>query len=75
MLRKLKENNTNFRLLFMSDHRTLTSTRGHDSGPVPYILYDNSIDRKTGLKFSEEEAKKGEFVPGATELMSLLFKE
>jgi 2,3-bisphosphoglycerate-independent phosphoglycerate mutase len=30
-----------YRILFLSDHKTLTSTRGHDGDVVPYLLYDS----------------------------------
>ena len=75
LLKKLKDNGTIFRLLLMSDHRTLISTRGHDSGTVPYVLYDSKEDRKTGKSFNEKEAENGEFLKDATQLMSLLFEE
>jgi 2,3-bisphosphoglycerate-independent phosphoglycerate mutase len=74
LLEKLKVNNTDFRMLLMSDHRTLTSTRGHDSGVVPYVLYDSRFDEKTGLKFTEKEAEKGKPVDDAKRIMSLLFE-
>ena len=75
LLDKMKENKFDFRLLLMSDHRTLTSTRGHDSGCVPYVLYDSRVDKKTGKRFNEAEAEKGEYIPAATELMDLLFED
>jgi len=74
LLEKLKESGTNFRMLLMSDHRTLTATRGHDSGLVPYVLYDSRVDEKTGLKFTEKEAEKGVAVGDAKKLMGLLFE-
>ena len=37
----LERRGEDFRLLILSDHKTLTSTRGHDGDPVPYILYDS----------------------------------
>ena len=75
LLEKLKENETEFRMILMSDHRTLTSTRGHDSGLVPYVLYDSRFDEKKGLKFTEKEAEKGEVVDEARKLMKLLFEQ
>ena len=75
LLQKLEDDRTTFRMLLMTDHRTLTSTRGHDRGPVPYVIYDSRKDMKTGKRFNEEEAGSGEFLPDATKLMSLLFKE
>jgi len=57
----------------MADHRTLISTRGHDGGPVPYVLYDSRYNNKTNLNFTETDAEKGEFIPSGTELMKKLF--
>jgi 2,3-bisphosphoglycerate-independent phosphoglycerate mutase len=73
-LEKLKENGTDFRMLLMSDHRTLTSTRGHDSGMVPYVLYDSRFDKNTGLMFTENDAEKGVYLDDAKNLMGLLFE-
>jgi len=70
---RLKESGTDFRMLVMSDHRTLTSTRGHDSGFVPYVLFDSRFDRKTGKSFCEADAAAGEFISEGTELMEVLF--
>jgi 2,3-bisphosphoglycerate-independent phosphoglycerate mutase len=74
LLEKLRENETEFRMILMSDHRTLTSTRGHDRGLVPYVLYDSRNDKELGLKFTEKEAEKGIYVDDAKKLMKLLFE-
>jgi len=74
LLLRLKDNGTDFRLLLISDHRTLLSTRGHDGGPVPYIIYDNRFNNKSGLNFNETDAAKGEYIEDGTKLMSLLFE-
>lgn len=64
-----------YRLLVLSDHKTLTSTRGHDGEPVPYLLYDSRRDSKAGLPYSEESGAKGPQYPdGAAVLMPLLFE-
>jgi len=73
LLSRLRESGGDFRILLMTDHRTLTSTRGHDGGPVPYTLYDSRKDRKTGKSFCEEDAANGEFIAEGTRLMDLLF--
>lgn len=44
--RTMEERGEEYRMLILSDHKTLTSTRGHDGGPVPYILYDSRRDRR-----------------------------
>jgi len=74
LIKRLSKNETTFRMLVMSDHRTLTSTRGHDSGVVPYILYDSSKDLNTGMSFCEAEAARGEFIDDGTKLMGMLFR-
>jgi len=73
LLQKLRAKGTDFRLLLMSDHRTLISTRGHDAGPVPYVLYDSRFDEDTGLSFCEEDAEYGVFLTEGAKLMSMLF--
>jgi len=73
LLQRLKDNETDFRLLLISDHRTLLSTRGHDGGPVPYVIYDSRSDKNSGLNFNETDAAKGEYIEDGTKLMDLLF--
>jgi len=74
LVKKLEENGTDFRMLLMTDHRTLTATRGHDSGVVPYIIYDSREDRKTGKTFNETEALTGESINDGTQLLDRLFE-
>lgn len=63
-----------YRILFLSDHKTLTSTRGHDGDPVPFLLYDSTVDTGLGLPFSEANGLKGTYYPdGAASCMKLLF--
>lgn len=71
----LKEAGEDYRMLIISDHRTLISTRGHDGSPVPYIIYDSRYDRKTGLSYCEEDAGRGKYLDCGTELMDILFEE
>jgi len=75
LLKKLNEANEDYRLLLMSDHRTLTSTRGHDGEQVPYLIYDSRKNSSTGLKFTEKDASAAKNAVNGSELMSLLFKE
>jgi len=64
-----------YRILILSDHKTLTSTRGHDGEPVPFILYDSRVDTGLGLGYCEENGEKGEYSPvGAASCMQLLFE-
>lgn len=62
-----------FRLLCLSDHKTLMATRSHDAEPVPYFLYDSTRPQGCGLAYSEENGAKGPYLPQGTKLMELLF--
>ena len=63
-----------YRILFLSDHKTLTSTRGHDGEPVPFLLYDSRKDTGAGLPYTEEAGLKGPYLDAGTALMPLLFE-
>lgn len=71
----LNEQGIEFRLLMLSDHKTLMSTRGHDGDPVPYMLYDSRVDSGMGLPYTEANGLKGPFLPSGVALMDLLFAD
>ena len=71
----MRERGWDYRLLFLSDHKTLTSTRGHDGDPVPYMLYDSRVDTKAGLPYTEKSGEKGPYVNSGVSLMSILFEK
>ncbi len=74
LLEKLDERGLDYRLLILSDHKTLTSTRGHDAEPVPFLLYDSTVDTHSGLSYCERNGAKGQYYPdGANSCMALLF--
>lgn len=74
LTKALDAEGTEYRLLILSDHKTLTSTRGHDGDPVPYLLYDSRNDSGLGLPYCEESGLKGPAYPeGAPVLMNKLF--
>ena len=76
LVQQLNNSKTEFRILVMSDHRTLLATRGHDSGPVPYVLYDSRKDSKTsGKYFCEADAIDVNYSTDGIELMNLLFED
>ncbi len=70
----LKREGIDYRLLYLSDHKTLTSTRGHDGEPVPFLIYDSRRDTGLGLSYSEENGEKGPFLEAGTILMPMLFE-
>ncbi len=75
LCRTLNEKSIDYRLLFLSDHKTLTSTRGHDGEPVPYLLYDSRRNSGAGLPYTEESGMKGPALSEGTLLMPLLFEQ
>ncbi|MBR7081704.1 MAG: cofactor-independent phosphoglycerate mutase [Oscillospiraceae bacterium] len=63
-----------FRMLILSDHKTLTSTRGHDGSDVPYVIYDSRYDNKNGIGYSEKDCAFGGVpVAAGISLMGMLF--
>lgn len=71
----LEADGEDFRLLILSDHKTLTATRGHDADPVPYLLYDSRRDSGLGLPYCEASGAQGPAYPeGAPVLMRKLFE-
>jgi 2,3-bisphosphoglycerate-independent phosphoglycerate mutase len=74
LLRKLDESAYDYRMLILSDHKTLTSTRGHDGEPVPFVIYDSRIDKKTGRTYCEADGAKGPDIDAGVKLMGQLFE-
>lgn len=64
-----------YRILILSDHKTLTATRGHDGDPVPYLLYDSRSDSGLGANYTEEDGCKGPFMHSGLSLMPALFEQ
>ena len=74
LVKAFGEKGWDYRILFLSDHKTLTSTRGHDGEPVPFLLYDSTADTQCGLTYCEADGAKGSYYPvGAESCMKLLF--
>lgn len=71
----LAEQKLDYRLLMLSDHKTLMATRGHDGDPVPFFLYDSRAPRSGGLAYTEANGLRGTHLETGTQLMSLLFEE
>jgi len=64
-----------FRILLLSDHKTLTQTRGHDGTPVPYLIYDSRLDNNTGLRYTEADALSGPYIADGYTLIGKLFED
>ncbi len=74
LLEKLPAIDKDFRILLLSDHPTLLTTRTHDGAPVPYAIYDS---RHPGMprKFSEKTARATKvFLANGDLLMPHLFE-
>lgn len=63
-----------FRLLLMSDHYTLLSTRTHDGTPVPFALYDSRVP-SAPAPFTEAACEGAPLLESGDELMRLLFEK
>jgi len=71
----LDKTGEDYRILVLSDHKTLLSNRAHDSGDVPYMLYDSRVDTGAGLPFDEASGAKGEHLGDAAKLMGILLEK
>ena len=59
-----------FRMLVLPDHPTPLRIRTHSSDPVPYVLYDSTMQRRTAKRYTEAEAKaSGIFEPQGHKLL------
>lgn len=75
IVKGLTDDGEDFRMLILSDHKTLTATRGHDGDPVPYLLYDSRKDSGLNKPYCEDTGLEGPTHPaGAPVLMPLLFE-
>ena len=76
IVERLRAAGEDFRMLIVSDHKTLTATRGHDGDPAPFLIYDSRKDSGTSRKvsFDEETCEKGEFIDSGCTLLDMLFE-
>ena len=72
----LRSTGEDFRLLFLSDHKTLSSNRAHDAQPVPFLLYDSRENSGLSLCFNEKDALSTNLFPeNGYDLMGMLFDD
>ena len=63
----------NFRMLVLPDHPTPLRYRTHTGNPVPYVLYDSTMQRKAVRHYTEKEAAAtGQFEPAGHNLLNRL---
>ena len=66
----MEEAGEDYRMLVLPDHPTPLRIRTHSPEPVPYVLYDSTMERKTAQRYTEEEAMAtGHFEPQGHVLM------
>ncbi|HNW86337.1 MAG TPA: 2,3-bisphosphoglycerate-independent phosphoglycerate mutase [Candidatus Limiplasma sp.] len=83
ILDRLAERGEPFRMLLLSDHPTLLTTRTHDGAPVPYALLDSrdaareAADGKPApaRKFCERTVANEPILEDGTALMAMLFEQ
>ena len=83
LLAGLAQSGEDFRLLLLSDHPTLLTTRTHDGSPVPYAIYDSRAVRAAltagrpapTRKFCEREFAAQPLMNEGTRLMNALFEQ
>ena len=72
---KLRRSGGHYRILVLSDHKTLTATRGHDGDPVPFILYDSRKSCESGHTYCEADGERGPYIDEGIKLMGMLFEQ
>ena len=75
LLTALDGKGVQYRLAFISDHKTLLSNRAHDGDPVPCLFFDSRFDSGAGGCFSETQGMKGRMIDPGTGVMRELFKK
>lgn len=75
LLARMEQAGIEHRILLLSDHKTLTATRGHDGDPVPFLLYDSRRDSGRGGVYDEESGQSGPFVENGCDLLGMLFQQ
>ncbi len=54
---EMKKRGEDFRMLVMPDHPTPIHIRTHSGNPVPYMLYDSTMEEDHTWNYNEKEAK------------------
>ncbi len=72
---KMDASGEDYRLLIMPDHPTPIRCRTHTADPVPYILYDSTVERKGIGRYTEKDAAAtGNYEPEGYRLIDRLLK-
>ncbi len=72
----MEEAGQDFRMLILPDHPNPLRYRTHTGDPVPYVLYDSTMQRKTVRHYNEKEAAAtGMFEPVGHNLLNRLIRK
>ncbi len=62
-----------YRMLILPDHATPVALGTHTAEPVPYILYDSTMERRAAARYTESEAlDAGNYEPRGDRLLGRL---
>lgn len=75
MLEYLSSCGEDYRVMILPDHFTPAHTRTHGRGEVPFIIYDSRRQVYPVRKYTEKEARDGEYVSTGPELMKLFLEK
>jgi len=72
----MEEAGEDFRMLILPDHPNPIRYRTHTGDPVPYVLYDSTIQRRTIAHYTEKEAAAtGNYEPLGHKLLARLIRK
>jgi len=75
ILSAMAQSGESYRVLILPDHPNPIRYRTHTGDPVPYILYDSTMERRAIRRYSEKEARAtGIFEPQGHKLMERFLK-
>ncbi len=65
-----------FRILVVTDHRTLLRTRAHTNLPVPYVLYESTDEKPIveDRRYCEKSGEEGRYFDSGRELIDFFFR-
>lgn len=77
ILKGLEEIGDDYKIMILPDHPTPLSTKTHASDPVPYMIYQKSKEKDSGVDSINEETAKstGNYIDAGYELMNKFIKE
>ena len=73
---EMKKAGVDYRMLVMPDHPTPIWCRTHTSDPVPYLLYDSTLEQNNEWRYNEAEASlTGHVVTEGYKVIEKLFEK